>query len=170
MKKYSILTLFTVLLLSEIHSQSITKKELQGSYSLKRIDYIYKDTTIQVNPSQNGFLIISPLRYAIAYNPGLNPRVAFSDISQPTDEETLAGFRSFAFNSGSYQVNNNEFIATPDFAKVPGFEGGEQIYRLKKEGDFLSFTMHDETYPSGEKPAWYEKLEIKLYFEKEETP
>lgn len=167
MKKIIYLTLTAMLTSFFLEAQSIKKEDLLGSYTLKEINYIYADTTIEVNPSQDGFFILSPQRYAIAYNPGLNPRVAFDNLSNPTEEEILAGFRSFAFNSGAYSFENNTLTALPDFAKVPGFEGGEQVYETDWDSRFLTLTMYDETYPSGEKPAWYEKLEIKLYFEKE---
>ncbi|WP_370089421.1 hypothetical protein [Ekhidna sp.] len=170
MNRSTYLTLIITLSSFLVKAQSINKKELLGSYTLKEINYIYKDTTIRVSPSQDGFLILSQLRYAIAYNPGLNPRVPFQNLSNPAEEEILAGFRSFAFNSGSYKIDNNNLIATPDFAKVPGFEGGEQIYSIAISNDQLSLTMFDETYPSGEKPSWFGKLEIQLIFEKEARP
>lgn len=167
MKKYLILTTALFIICISAYTQKITKKELLGSYSLKRIDYIYADTTIEVNPSQSGFLILSPERYAIAYNPGLKTRVAFKNLSNPTEDEIQAGFKSFAFNSGSYKVKNGDFVVSPDFAKVPGFEGGKQVYAIEKISDQYIFTMYDETYPSGEKPSWYGKLKIKLYFDRE---
>lgn len=167
MKKGLILTTVLFIVCSFAYAQKMTKKDLLGSYTLKRIEYVYADTTIDVNPSQSGFLVLSPRRYAIAYNPGLKARVAFGNLSNPTEEEIQAGFKSFAFNSGAYEIKNGDLIASPDFAKVPGFEGGEQVYSIKKEGDLYAFTMYDETYPSGEKPSWYDKLKIRLYFERE---
>ncbi|MEP1032897.1 hypothetical protein [Ekhidna sp.] len=167
-KKLNLLTI--TLILSQFgYSQNLSKEDLLGSYQLKKIDYIYSDTTITVSPSQSGFLVLAPLRYAIAYNPGLNPRKAFENLSSPTEEEILAGFRSFAFNSGAYTYTEGTFKASPDFAKVPGFEGGEQVYEVNYIDGLYSFNMFDETYPGGEKPSWYGKLKIKLYFEKEQS-
>lgn len=163
-------TIQAFVLLSISHfcvSQTPSLEDLLGSYSLKRIDYIYNDTTVTIDPSQAGFLVIAPKRYAIAYNPGLAPRTAFKDLSNPSKEEVSAGFKSFAFNSGFFTYEEGVFGATPDFAKVPGFEGGEQIYKVEQLGEVTSFTMYDETYPSGKKPAWYGKLKIQLFFEKE---
>ena len=148
-------------------AQSYSLDELYSSYALKRIDYIYQDTTVVISPSQNGFFILAEKRYAIAYNPGLNPRKPFSDLSAPTEEEMLTGFKTFAFNSGSYTCENGVLKTRPDFAKVPGFEGGEQVYKVTQSDNQLSLTMFDETYPNETKPVWYGKLKIKLYFEKE---
>ncbi|WP_421764541.1 hypothetical protein [Ekhidna sp.] len=170
MKRSTYLILTAILTSLSINAQSLKKEDLYGSYTLKEINYIYTDTTIQVSPSQDGFFILSPRRYAIAYNPGLNPRKPFGNLSSPSEEEILAGFRSFAFNSGSYRFEDGVFTASPDFAKVPGFEGGEQVYATEVEGAMLHLSMYDETYPSGEKPAWFKKLVIKLSFQKEVAP
>lgn len=166
-RKTILLSIIGLALVNMIYSQRLSKEDVLGSYVLKEINYIYADTTINVNPSQDGFLILSPLRYTIAYNPGLNPRVSFQNLSNPTEEEILAGFKSFAFNGGSYEFENDVFTAHPDFAKVPGFEGGEQVYEVKQEGNLFVLTMFDETYPSGEKPSWYGNLKISLSFQKE---
>lgn len=166
MKRTHLFTL--ILFLSQLgFCQSISVDDLMGSYVLKSIDYIYSDTTITLDPSQSGFIVLSNKRYAIAYNPGLNARTPFENLSQPTNKEVLAGFKTFAFNSGSYTYEDGIFTATPDFAKVPGFEGGEQVYEITKSDKLISFTMYDETYPNGNKPEWYGKLKIKLSFEKE---
>lgn len=167
MKRSLLITLSLISFLSFCSAQKSSSKEILGSYSLKRIDYIYTDTTVVVNPSQSGFLILSKERYAIAYNPGLNPRQPFKNLSAPTDEESLTGFKTFAFNSGSFVYEESILTAKPDFAKVPGFEGGEQVYEVNISKELTSLTMFDETYPDGTKPSWYGKLKIKLYFEKE---
>ena len=164
--KTPLLTLILLLHGMASFSQT-TKEDLLGSYVLKKINYIYADTTIRVDPSNKGFLILTPERYAIAYNPGLKPRVPFGNLSNPTEEEALAGFRSFAFNSGAYDYQQQVLTVHPDFAKVPGFEGGEQVYIVEIKENQLVLTMYDETYPGGEKPAWYGKLKIQLTFKKE---
>ncbi len=167
MSKKILPIIFKLLVTHICISQTLTKKDLMGSFTLKQIDYIYTDTTIALNPSQAGFLVLSPKRYAIAYNPGLNPRKPFENLSNPTDAEVMQGFKTFAFNSGSYSYKKGVFTANPDFAKVPGFEGGVQVYDVKQSDGLVAFTMYDETYPNGDKPAWYGKLKIKLSFEKE---
>ena len=82
-------------------------------------------------------------------------------------EETIAGFRSIVFNSGSYQIANGDFITTADIAKVPGFEGGIQHYRFSVSDGQLSLQLYDETYPDGGKPEWLGRVEIKMTFLKE---
>ena len=101
------------------------------------------------------------------YNPSWKARVPFKNLSKPTDNEILAGFRSIVFNSGPYEIIDDVMLAIPDIAKVPGFEGGKQYYRFKMDGDLMTFRMYDETYPNGEKPEWFGKVEVEFIFSRE---
>ena len=47
------------------------------------------------------------------------------------------------------------------------FENGEQRYRFKVLDSTLEMTLFDETYPSGQKPEWFGKVEVKMVWEKE---
>ncbi|MEQ8907293.1 ankyrin repeat domain-containing protein [Ekhidna sp.] len=151
---------------SYIEQKRLTDNPLIGSWSLKTINYIYADTTYKVDAHQ-GSLLVGESRYSIMYNPSWKARVPFENLSKPTDDEILAGFRSIVFNSGPYEIVDDVMLAIPDIAKVPGFEGGKQYYRYKIEGDGMSFRMYDETYPSGEKPEWFGKVEVEFIFNKE---
>ena len=50
---------------------------------------------------------------------------------------------------------------------MAGFEGGKQFYHFKKQDEKLTFRMYDETYPNGDKPEWFGKLEVEFIFAKE---
>ncbi|MTI89632.1 MAG: hypothetical protein FH748_16900 [Balneolaceae bacterium] len=139
---------------------------LLGSWKIKEIRYIYNNTTYKVYPPQ-GFLLIAEGRYSIMYAPQSKLRTAFSSFSNPTDEEVIMGFKKIVFNSGYYQLKDHTFIATPDIAKVPGFEGGKQYYSYSVNEDSLTFTLFDETYANGWKPDWYKKLKALFILEKE---
>mgnify|MGYP000312510904 FL=1 len=87
-------------------------------------------------------------------------------MSNPTEEEIKAGFSSIVFNSGTYTSTDSTMVTEAIIAKVPGFEGGKQYYRYILEGNQLSFTMYDETYPDGSKPQWSGLWKTKFIFDK----
>ncbi len=169
---YTAENLATLIQLKEVQ-QTIAGLEarditLGGSWSLKSIDYIVRDTTYHVETTYPGALVVAPKRYSIMYSMSDKGREPFGNLSKPTDEEVLAGFRSIVFNSGNYQIDeDNNFVTTADMAKVPGFEGGIQYYAIDLQGDQLALTLHDETYPNGKKPEWFGKLKVKLSFYRE---
>ena len=138
-----------------------------GSWKLDSITYITPDTLVSIKPGSTGAIVVSPGRYSIMYSQSPRPRVPFGILSKPTDEETIAGFRSIVFNSGSYRITDGDFVTTADIAKVPGFEGGIQHYRLSVSEGQLSLQLYDETYPDGGKPEWLGRVEIKMTFLKE---
>ena len=151
---------------SYIEENRMSKNPLIGSWHLQTINYVYADTTYTVDAHQ-GSLLIGKSRYSIMYNPSWKARVPFKNLSKPTEDEILAGFRSIVFNSGPYEIIDNVMLALPDIAKVPGFEGGKQYYRFKIEDNKMTFRMYDETYPNGEKPEWYGKVEVEFIFNRE---
>ena len=154
-------------LIQKMDSMSISDNPLLGSWKLEEIHYKYQDTTYVQKGIRYGRILFHPNTYAIMYNPRLSPRSDFKDLSRPTDKESLEAFRSIAFNSGVYHINENVILTISDLAKVPGFEGGKQYYRYAIDGTMLEMVMFDETYPGGKKPEWYGKLQIELTFKKE---
>ncbi|WP_425389844.1 ankyrin repeat domain-containing protein [Ekhidna sp.] len=150
-----------------IESHRSKDNELIDSWKMDEIHYIYEDTTYKVDVHQ-GSLLIDEKRYSIMYNPSWAPRVPFKNLSKPTDSEILAGFKSIVFNTGPYELtDDNVMLALPDIAKVPGFEGGKQYYKYRIDGDKLYFRMYDETYPNGEKPEWFGKVEVQFILSSE---
>ncbi|MEC7755039.1 MAG: ankyrin repeat domain-containing protein [Bacteroidota bacterium] len=144
-----------------------TNNQLIGSWKLSQIDYIYSDTTYTFQ-GQEGSLLIGRNRYSIVYTPTAKARKAFSALSAPSDKETITAFRNIVFNSGPYSLmDEHVFLAVPDIAKVPGFEGGRQYYAFTITQDTLSLKLYDETYPNGQKPEWHGQLEVLLTFKKE---
>lgn len=147
-------------LVREMEHLDAIDNPLIGSWKIDQIHYIYKDTTVVVEKVAQGRLTVTPNRYHIIYNPWINTRVPFKVLSKPTDAEIKHAFQTLVFNTGTYTLTDTLFTTTSDIAKVPGFEGGKQYYSLELEGDNLQLIMKDETYPSGEKPEWYQKLQI----------
>ena len=137
-----------------------------GSWSMKAIHWVTKDTTYSIPEAQPGVLIITPGRYSIMWTPTEKPRTPFENLSEPSEEELIAGFRSVVFNTGTYVYTDSTITTTAEIAKVPGFEGGIQYYRYALQGDELTFTMFDETYPDGTKPAWFGRYETKFVLER----
>ncbi|MEM1327064.1 MAG: lipocalin-like domain-containing protein [Bacteroidota bacterium] len=144
-----------------------TQNPLLGSWKVTAIHYEYTDTTYVVDSLDYGRFLFTEDKYVVLYNPLMNQRTSFQNLSQPSDAETIQAFRSIVFNSGSYELDDDVITNTPDIAKVPGFEDGKQYYQIGESGEQLTLTMFDETYPSGDKPAWYGKLKIKFFLRRE---
>ena len=128
---------------------------LLGSWKLLSVRWVSDERTAQIEQAQPGLFIFDEAHYSLMWSPKQTPRSPFANLSKPTDEEILSGFRSIVFNAGSYQLAENQIHATAVVAKVPGFEGGQQHFTFRFENDHLLLTMFDETYPDGSKPDWF---------------
>lgn len=143
------------------------KSTLLGSWKVQEIHYQYTDTTYIVKDEDHGRFIFSDTNYALMYNPRMNKRMPFKSLSKPEPDEIISAFRSMVFNTGTYAVEKNVIHTTADIAKVPGFEGGHQFYKITHNDDSLELVMFDEIYPNGNKPEWFGKLEVKFLLIKE---
>ncbi|WP_347924298.1 ankyrin repeat domain-containing protein [Pontimicrobium sp. SW4] len=144
------------------------KAKLLGSWKVKEIHYQYSDTTYIMKTKDYGRFIFSKNSYALMYNPRMQKRVPFKNLSKPDQDEINNAFGSIVFNTGSYSINNHVIETQADIAKVPGFEGGKQFYKLHFNlEEELELIMFDETYPNGNKPEWFEKLKVKFILIKE---
>ncbi|NJB71643.1 hypothetical protein GGR42_002105 [Saonia flava] len=139
---------------------------LMGSWEMSSIHWISKDTTYTIESAQPGIFMIDENRYSIMWTPIEGPRTPFKVLSNPTDDEIKAGFRSVVFNAGSYIMTDSTLTTTAKIAKVPGFEEGLQFYTYKIQKNALELTMIDETYPDGTKPEWSGTWKTKFEFEK----
>lgn len=133
-----------------------------GSWSIEKIQWISNDTTVTRNPKQNGVLLVTPKSYSICWSPLETKRSPFQNLSTPTDEEILEGFKTIVFNTGSYELSNSTFSTKSHMAKVPGFEGGIQFFDYEISDNEMTLTLFDETYPDGKKPTWYGKWKTKF--------
>lgn len=136
---------------------------------MTRVDWISKDTTYTIENTKPGILMINESSYSIIWTPIKEKRKAFKKLSEPTEGEIIHGFRSIVFNAGKYEITDSTFTTTAKIAKVPGFEGGKQFYKYAIHGATLELTLHDETYPSGEKPDWFGIWNTKFTFKKAEN-
>lgn len=151
---------FSLVLLVFIASRSFAQDNpLMGAWEVESIHWISSDTTVSIEEAQAGIFMVTESRYSIIWTPTRTPRVPFAVLSSPTDEEAIAGFKSIVFNSGTYTIGDSTFDIEAEIAKVPGFEGGQQNFTYKIDGDQLSLRMRDETYPDGSKPEWSGKWE-----------
>ncbi|TDR23732.1 lipocalin-like domain-containing protein [Marinicella litoralis] len=141
------------------------KNPVLGAWQVVSIEWKSNERTAAIEQAQAGMFIFNEQHYALMWSPKKTPRTAFVDLSDPTDEEILAGFKSIVFNAGSYQINNQQLVATAKVAKVPGFEGGQLFYRFRFENQQLILTLYDETYPDGSKPDWSGKWQTKFILE-----
>lgn len=154
-KKLSGVVIFLLLTLTACHNQkNHTNHPLIGAWYLASVAWISDEQTQRIEQAQPALFLFNKSHYSLMWSPKQSPRVPFEDLSNPTQEEILQGFRSIVFNAGTYQVLGNQITATAEVAKVPGFEGGQQFYHFKMEKDKLILTMYDETYPDGSKPKW----------------
>ena len=154
-------------IIQHIEYKEHIKNPLIGSWKVQEILYIYSDTTYIKKEEAHGRFIFTAKNYAVMYNPRMQKRMHFQDLSNPSTEEITKAFQSIVFNTGSYLIDKNKIITTADIAKVPGFESGKQEYKILLKNEHLELTMFDETYPNGNKPAWFGKLKIKFILKKE---
>lgn len=139
-----------------------------GAWKLEKIKYHLEDREVEITPSGGGRWIFTETRYALMYVPMQEPRSPFAILAKPTDQEAIAGFKSVVFNSGSYEWQEDTLVTRADIAKVPGFEGGQQIYTFTHEGGTMILRMIDEIYPDGTKPDWSGKVEVSFFLRKED--
>ncbi|WP_338812860.1 lipocalin-like domain-containing protein [Bernardetia sp. Wsw4-3y2] len=133
------------------------KSALIGSWEMVEVHWKTKDTVYSIPKAQYGLFIFEENRYSIMWTPIDTLRTPFINLSKPTDEEKMAGFSSVVFNGGTYTMTDSTVTTTALIAKVPGFEGGKQLYRYTIKGDLLRLVFFDEIYPNGKKPEWYGK-------------
>ena len=171
--KYNAITLAQAIgneaIIKTIEKRRRRSNAIIGSWQLVSIDYNYinKDTIIHVESEYPGRFIINESHYSIMYNPYFGTRKPFNDISNPSKDEMQYAFKTLAYNSGSYDIRENILTTHPDIARVPGFEGGNQVFEFLIENNSMQLKMFDETYPNGNKPEWHKKLEIVFNFKKE---
>lgn len=149
------------------NAYSFQNSGLEGSWKVNEIHYVYADTTYKAIGEPYGRFLFTKNHYSLMYNPRMNIRTPFKNLSKPEPEEVALAFRSMVFNSGSYTYEDSVIKTIADAAKVPGFEGGNQFYRVHKEDENMRLTFYDETYPDGNKPDWYGNLEIEFFLKKE---
>lgn len=145
-----------------------TAADLRGAWEVQEIHWVGKEQTRSIVPAQPGQLLLTDTHYSLVWTTTPAPRVPFKLLAQPSDDEIKAGFQSIAFNAGTYESSGDTLTTTAAIARVPGFEGGRQFFRWQLEGDRLTLTMFDETYPDGSKPAWFGKMEVRLVFKRAE--
>jgi hypothetical protein len=137
-----------------------------GAWNMQSVYWVRNDNTYSIEKVQPGIFIFTENNYSIQWTPTNDPRVAFKNLSNPTNEEILAGFRSVVFNAGRYSYTDSTVTTLAEIAKVPGFEGGKQFYNYHIVGDTLTITMFDETYPDGTKPDWSGSLSVRFVLKK----
>ncbi len=135
---------------------------LLGAWDVVSVAWVSAEQTHTIEAAQPGMFLFNADHYALMWSPKNSPRTPFKNLSKPTDEEILAGFRSIVFNAGTYEVDGNEMVASARVAKVPGFAGGQLFYRFEFKGQLLQLTMYDETYPDGSKPDWSGKWQTRF--------
>lgn len=141
-----------------------TKKSnvLKGAWQVKEIHWITPDTIYSINEAQPGIFLVSDSIYSFIWTPIKEKRTPFKELAAPTEKEVIYGFQSIVLNAGTYKKTDSIFEIKALVAKVPGFEGGQQMFKYKVNEDLLELKMVDETYPNGKKPSWHGKLETRF--------
>ena len=153
--------------LIETNRMKQLRENIKGSWKVRAIEYQYPDTTYVMDKEPFGRFLFSEENYSVTYHPMMERRIPFEKLSMPQNDEILKAFKSVVFNTGTYKIQDSIIKTTADMAKVPGFEGGEQFYKIDLSVGDLVLTMYDENYPNGDKPEWYGKLQIRFRLEKE---
>lgn len=141
--------------------QVFADNPLLGAWEVKSLTWHSEKGDQGIEKAQPGLFIFAENHYSLMWTPTKEARVPFKVLSKPTDEEAIAGFKSVVFNGGTYQLTGeNTLTSKAMVAKVPGFEGGEQMYQFRFEGKSLLLTMVDEIYPDGSRPDWSGKVSL----------
>lgn len=135
---------------------------LLGAWEVKSVTWKSESNTQKIESAQPGMFLFNENHYALMWSPKQTPRTPFVNLSKPTDQEILNGFRTIVFNAGSYHIDEQQLVATARVAKVPGFEGGQIYYRYEFRAGVLLLTMYDEIYPDGSKPDWSGKWQTQF--------
>ena len=110
------------------------------------------------------YFLFTSNSYSIQQTPTKEARIAFVNLSLPTEKEKIAGFASVVFNAGSYEYTDETVTTTAYIAKVHGFEGGKQFYNYSIDGDVLTITMYDKTYPEAANLNGLANEKLNLYY------
>lgn len=86
-----------VLLTMKAITQS--KNKLIGSWKVQEIHYQYEDTTYIARDLDHGRFIFSDSSYSLMYNPRMEKRTPFKNLSKPESEEIIKAFTSIVFNN-----------------------------------------------------------------------
>lgn len=151
--------IFSLAIVAFFSCKSQPENSLKGVWKVNEIHWITRDTTYSINNAQPGVFMVSDSKYSFIWTPTREMRIPFKKLAQPTLEEMINGFQSIVLNAGSYMKTDSTFMIKAVVAKVPGFEGGEQTFNYKIDKNRLELKMIDETYPNGEKPNWFGKME-----------
>ena len=160
------IALMFILVIFGFNSCAEKNNRLKGAWNVKEINWITPDTIYTIENAQPGIFMVSDSMYSFIWTPINEKRTPFIQLANPTQEEIIKGFRSIVFNAGSYSKTDSTFHIEAAIAKVPGFEGGEQKFTYTVTGNSLELKMVDETYPNGNKPAWFGKLETKFIMQR----
>ena len=77
---------------------------LKGSWKIQEIHYEYPDTTYIASEEKHGRFIFSDNNYSLMYNPRMQNRKPFKNLSKPNESEIVYAFRSIVFNAGSIKL------------------------------------------------------------------
>ncbi|WP_438423523.1 hypothetical protein [Aquimarina macrocephali] len=161
-----VIVLITIIILvngcTNKKEEVVKNNPILGSWSIEEVQWITKDTIYSIKQPLPGIFMVTPKRYSIIWTATDTSRKPFKNLSHPTEEEMISGFRTIVFNSGTYTATDSTFNVQAIIAKVPGFEGGKQSFIYDLKGGLLKLKMIDETYPDGQKPSWFGKLETQF--------
>ncbi len=146
--------------------QASADNPLLGAWQVKSVTWHTEKGDQGIEKAQPGLFIFTDSHYSLMWTPTKDARTPFKVLSKPTDEEAIAGFKSVVFNGGSYHLTSkNTLTSQAMIAKVPGFEGGKQMYEFQFNDQVLLLTMVDEVYPDGSKPTWSGKVKVTFTLE-----
>ncbi len=151
---------------SAFSEQSAAK--IEGAWEVQSIHWITPEETHDLEPAQPGLFLFVDTSYTVMWTRSKQPRTPFESLSKPTETEMIHAFQTVVFNGGRFAWRGDQLVLKPTIARVPGFEGGEQIFNVTRNNNRLTLTMVDETYPDGAKPDWFGKLETRFVLSKAE--
>ncbi|TFG89917.1 MAG: hypothetical protein E4G71_06080 [Candidatus Atribacteria bacterium] len=159
-KLFLLSSIFSLLLLSNCTEKKseILSNKLEGAWIKVETKNVFSDSTqIILNP-QPCLLIVSNHYYSFLSVRGTEPREPYKQPYNPTPEEMIIAYNSFAANAGKYEKTDSTIITFPLISKVPGYSGGKGVYQYNIKSDTLYLTMIEEYSKSGEWASWLDNL------------
>ncbi len=152
----------TPALADQAADEAAIRKAVEGVWKITEIKVVNTEgETINSQP-QPGFYIFTRKHYSAIYTPGMEPRVPFADVWQPTGEEKVAAYDTIIVNTGTYELTESMLITHPLLAKVPGFAGGKASYKYRLDGDNLWLEDSDISSRTGIRLPDLEITHLKL--------
>jgi hypothetical protein len=135
LKILSLVTMLSTMLAAQGSARGV----LEGAWRVAETVITGANASTTSNP-QPGLFIFTRTHYSFWRVSGDQPRPLFN--GDPTNDEKMMAFDSFAGTTGTYEVSGTTLTVRPVVARTPNCMGGAFLrYQFRVEGNTLSLTQ-----------------------------